>query len=89
MSSQHPSARPTVGRQPQSAPHATTTKRYFITSEGDGTIIRAVPTPPRPATGVAETPAPDAPAADTLAADRRYRASMRRFLRTPFHHSDR
>lgn len=88
MSSQHPSSRHGVGRQPRSTPHTTPTKRYFITSEGDGTIIRAVPTAPRMANGSGDSRAAEA-VAETVAADRRHRVSMRRFLRTPFLRSGR
>ena len=68
---------PTPARR---AGHGTATRRYIISAEGDGTVIRSVPAP-RPAPRMA-SPLPEAVPADTAAEDRRHLVHMRRFLRT-------
>jgi hypothetical protein len=55
-------------------------RRFIISAEGDGTVIRSIPAA-RPTPRMA-SPLPEAAPADTAAEDRRHLVHMRRFLRT-------
>lgn len=59
----------------------TASRRYIISAEGDGTVIRSVPVP-RPAPRLERVDA--ALPAETAAEDQRHLIHMRRFLRTAF-----
>jgi hypothetical protein len=63
-------------RRPEGRPAA---RRYMITADEKGPVIRSVPTPARPAAQPA--PAPQR-TPETVAEDRRHLIHMRRFLRT-------
>ena len=74
-----PTVRETTGRRAAS-------RRYIISAEGDGTVIRSAPVPapaPRLERVVATAPA------ETAAEDHRHLVHMRRFLRTAFDRSHR
>lgn len=57
-------------------------RRFIISAEGEGTVIRSIPAP-RPAPRMAG-PLPQARPAETAAEDPKHRIHMRRFLRTAF-----
>ena len=65
---------------PRDAGRTAASRRFIISAEGEGTVIRSIPAP-RPAPRMAE-PVPEARPAETAAEDPRHRIQMRRFLRT-------
>lgn len=70
---------PTSSRVPGRTPAS---RRFIISAEGEGTVIRSIPAP-RPAPRMA-APLPESRPAETAAEDRRHLIHMRRFLRTAF-----
>lgn len=64
------------------ASQGSASRRFIISAEGDGTVIRSIPAV-RPAPRMI-TPVPLSAPADTAAEDRRHLLHMRRFLRTAF-----
>lgn len=60
--------------------HPPASRRFIISAEGEGTVIRSIPAP-RPAPRM-ESPLPEARPVETAAEDPKHLIHMRRFLRT-------
>ncbi len=65
---------------PPASSRTTASRRFIISAEGEGTVIRSIPAL-RPAPRMA-TPPPEARQAETAAEDPRHLIHMRRFFRT-------
>lgn len=65
---------------PPASGRAAASRRFIISAEGEGTVIRSIPAP-RPAPRMA-APLPEARPAETAAEDPKHLIQMRRFFRT-------